>query len=811
MLKHFLTIALRNLWRKRFHSAINIGGLAIGISACMVIYLIIQFELSFNKKMADADRIYRIHSSFEGTFSGLNRGAPTAIAPYMRENFKGLERVSLFHILRSRVQRPTPTGNQELDKQCKGVIAGPDFFDTFASYEWLYGSPQQSLTMPFQVVLTRTKAAAYFGNLPFEEIIGKELIYRDSLRTHVSGIVADLPFNSDLEMTDFISFATIESSWLKNNFRNDSWTSTNSSTQVFVKTLPAATAQDIRDQLPLLSAEYKSNSRWDAENKFRVQPFSDLHYNANTGIFDFSRDAAHMPTLLTIGVVAVLLLLIGAINFVNLETALAIRRAKEVGVRKVLGSERGRLMRQFIFESSLVTLMALALALPLTEGALIYFQEFVPPGVVLRLVEAIPFLLAVLVVVGVLAGAYPAFVLSSVKPVWALKNVGYSPLGQSRSSILRKSLMVFQFTVAQVLIIGALVVTTQIQFMLGKDLGFEKDEVIYLDAPWWDKPDKVAALKARLVRLSAIQDISMSAAPPAENGWSSSTLTYKGPAGEVNVNTYRKSGDPNYIPFYGMQLVAGRNITASDTVKEIVVNETLVRALGFKTNEEALGQSVTYGSGAIPIVGVVSDFHFRSLHQAIEPVMIGCEQSFFSCFNVRLHSRGEKSEVIKKALADIEREWKEVYPDTPFEYHFLDDTVRGFYASEQRMSKLVDTAMMMAILISFLGLFGLASFATAQRTKEIGVRKVLGATVQQLMLLLTREFLIYVAVAFVVAAPMAWLAASYWLDGFAYRTPLGSWMFVVTLVASGLLAFVTVGLKTLRTANANPVESLRAE
>jgi putative ABC transport system permease protein len=810
MIKHYLILAFRNLWRKKFHSTINIIGLSAGVSACMVIYLIVNFELSFNKGISDFERIFRIHSSFGGTFVGLNRGIPSAVPSYVKENFKGIENTTHFHTYSGKVLVPTNGSNLNLGEHDKLALVAPDFFEVFKPYQWLAGSPKESLCKPFQVVLTSDKAKKYFGDLSIDKIIGRELIYNDSLHVYVSGLLAPQAFNTDFEMTDFISFETIKASWLKENYAEDDWASTNSSSQFFVKVSEGTTAQEITTQFPAMSKIYKEKSSWDTENLFALQPLADIHYNAETQIFDFSRSPAHMPTLLTLSIVAVLLLVIGAINFINLETAQAVRRSKEVGVRKVMGSDRSKLIFQFIFESTLITLFGILLSLPLAEAGLLYFNEFVPEGVNLNILKILPFLGLILFFVGILAGAYPAFILSSFKPALALKNLAYANNSQSRSAFLRKTLIITQFTFAQVLIISTIVVGWQIRFMLNKDLGFTKDEVIYFHSPWWEKPEKAALLKNEVEQLTEVKQLSMSNSPPSANGWSSSTLKHQGKNEKTTITTFRKFGDSNYMDFYNIKLVAGRNISESDTIKEIAINETLVKKLGFETPEKALGEIVEYGDAKIPIVGVVKDFHIRSMHVAIEPVMIGCQKDF-SCFNIKLNTIGKTGESVKESIAKVEEAWKRIYPDEPFSYKFLNDTVANFYKSEQRVAKLINTATLLAILISCLGLFGLASYSTTQRTKEIGIRKVLGATVRQITLLLSRDFILFVIIAFVIAIPIAIWGANQWLNGFAYKVELTIWMFIATAIAAVVIAFVTISFQTIKAANGNPVDSLRNE
>jgi ABC-type antimicrobial peptide transport system permease subunit len=810
MIRNYLTVAFRTLLRNKFHSAINITGLAIGISACLIIYLIVNFELSFNKGIADYDRIYRIHSKFTGTFSGLNRGAPTAIAPYIRNNFSGVEQVALFFCFGSKVEIPTTTKSKKLEKQEAVAITGSDYFQVINAYHWIIGSPDV-LQKPYQTVLTQSQARKYFGDLELTHILGKEVIYRDSLVTYVAGIVSDLPFNTDFSFTDFISAPTIEASWLKKKYDLENWTSTNSSTQVFVKTTAGATHQTLLDQLPQLTKIYDEKSSWDATNTFNVQPLSDLHFNSETGIFDFSRNATHLPTMITLIFVAILLLVIAAINFINLETAQAIRRAKEVGVRKVLGSSQGRLIIQFLSEGLLLTLIAIVVALPLTEVGLNSFKEFVPEGVTLNLKDVLPFLLLAVIFIGLLASAYPAFVLSSFKPALVLKNQTSSSDPRSRSAFLRKTLIVFQFSFAQVLIIGTLVVGWQIRYMLNKDLGFKKDAVIYFNTPWWEDASKTQVFTNEIASISEISELSMSNDPPSSNGWSSQSVKLNNGKEEISVNAFRKFGDSNYLNFYGIELIAGRNLQPSDTVKEYLINETLMKAFGFAKPEDALGKLIAQGERKFPIVGVVKDFHTKSLHDAIDPVMMANEIKDFTCFNIRLTAAQQTGDQLKAGLDKIETAWKKVYPDVPFEHHFLDETIKNFYQTEQRTAKLANTAMGLAIFISCLGLFGLASFTATQRTKEIGIRKVLGASVQQIVMLLSRDFILLVILAFVISLPIAWFAANEWLNGFSYRTTINAWMFGLTVLTAILVAFITVSFQTVRAANANPVESLRNE
>lgn len=807
MIKNFITIAWRNLLRNKFHTFINVTGLSIGIAACLVIYLIVSHELSFNKGFAGYHSIYRIHSQFSGIFSGLNRGVPAAAAGLVEKKFTGLRAVAPIHIFGSKVEIPQQQDKKEIERQKEVVITSSSYFQIFDAYEWLAGSADV-LEKPFQVVLTESQAKLYFGPGTASSFLGREVIYRDSLSTTVGGIVKDLTFKTDIDFHDFISFATIEKSWLRKNIRVDDWSSVNSSSQLFIRLNDETTITQIEAQVPALAKAYKDKSTWDADNSFKLQPFSDLHFGTETGIFDYSRSPAHLPTLTTLIVVAFLLIIIGAINFINLETAIALRRAKEVGVRKVMGSSQSTLVIQFLLESFGITFLAVLLALPLAEFALFYFKEFIPTGVTPDLPSLLPAIILLVVVVSFLSGLYPAFVLSSFLPVVALKNQ-FTLAGRSGSATtFRKSLIVFQFTIAQVLIIATLIVGTQISYILSKDLGFSREAVLYFDVPWREPVEKASVLHNEISTLTSIASISRSSDTPTADGWSSTTITFKDKE-EKKVNAYRKFGDPAYIPLYGMELIAGRNLAPSDTIKELIINETMLRQLGFTNPQEVVGKELEYNQTKVPVVGVVKDFHIQSLHNNVEPVIIGDGSGSFTCFNIKL--RDAETATISETMASVEKAWKKVYPESILEIKFLDDTVKNLYETEMRTAKLSKTAMLLAIFISCLGLFGLASFTAAQRTKEIGIRKVLGATAQSIVLLLSKDFVLLVLLAFALACPIAWIGGNMWLQGFAYRTSIPIWLFIATAVSAVLLAFITVSYKTLRAANHNPVESLRSE
>lgn len=811
MLKNFIIIAWRNVLRNPLHSIINVVGLSIGISACLVIFLIVNFELSYDKFHLDGDRIYRVYSEFSGDLTGLNRGVPSAVPPTVKSNFTGFESLTGFQTWSAKVFVEDPAkGRKDFDNQRTIIFTGPDYFNVFTSYKWIEGSPAVSLSKPFQVVLAESAARKYFGIQNVREAVGREIHYRDSLIVTVSGIVADIKQNSDLDFTDFISFSTAEKSWLKNSFDPDNWGSTNSNSQFFIKLSPNVSASSWEPQLQKLSDIYvqkNKNSNW--KIKFHLQPLNDLHFNSELEIFDHSRAPAHLITLRLLIAVALLLLVIAAINFINLETAQAVRRSKEVGLRKLMGSSRGKLIINFLLQSVIITLFAAVISVPLSQLAIIGFTEFIPIGVQLHFdLFTVEFFFLSVMVVSFLAGFYPAFSLSSVLPVLALKNqVG---IRHSRSSVMRKGLIVFQFSFAQVLILSTFVVGSQISFMMNTDLGFTREAVVYFYSPWREAQGKVEVLKNALEELPEIKSLSLSEQPPAEQGYMSSTFTYNNGREELHHNVYRKFGDSAFMTVYDLKLLAGRNLLQSDTIREFIINETYAKLLGFQNSGDALGKSLMFGKQRIPIVGVVKDFHFQSLHNPMKPVVIANQKNNFYCFGIKL-ANSNSGKNISNALQKMEKAWKTVYPDQKFDYHFLDDTVAKFYEKERRMAKLVNMATGIAILISCLGLFGLASFTTVQRTKEIGIRKVLGATVSSIVSLLSKEFMKPVMVAFLIAAPLSYYFGEQWLVSFAFRTEIGWEMFAVTVIVSVLIALLSVSYQAIKAGMADPVASLRYE
>jgi len=812
MFVNYLKIAWRNLLRNKLFAMINIVGLAVGLAVCIVIFLIVSYELSFDKFHADGDRIYRIHSVFTGGISGKNRGVATAAADFVRYNLTGQDLVVSFHDFRTKNVRVQKNGSNspliDFDSDRKIICTDSAYFELI-KYKWLFGSPKDVFSQPYRIALTRSKANKYFGvETDLSEVIGKSIFYRDSIELIVYGIVEDLEGHTDFKFSEFISFATTKAVSNYPGYYND-WTSTNSGDQLFVRLGKNISQDHFQTQLQLLSDEYKKqNKNGDWELNYALQPLSDLHFGTEQGIFDSSGPAVSKDRLRTLTILAVMILLIGTINFVNLETVQASKRVREIGLRKVMGGSRSSLILQFTIQSTLLTIFAVGLAFPLVQLGMVYFGEFIPKGVNFDLLQPTTwlFILGIVGVVGVGAGFYPAFVVSGFAPIKALRSLILSEKGTNHSRILRKGLIVFQFAFTQVLIACTLVVMMQNEFLATKDLGFSYANIVNLYIPHQESDDKRQTFLNELSKIPQIVEVSLHESPPATNGYSSNYMVFKTDSSETKLNVFRKRGRLDFLSFYDIPLVAGRLFTPSDSVREVVINNTLATQMGL-TPSEAIGRQVNWDNNAV-IVGVVNDVHFRSLHHTVEPMGF-----FFStsgdCVGLKFNSGSTAN--MQEALSQVEKVWIQLFPKAEFSYSFLEDTLENFYQEERRTAKLISTATAITVVISCLGLFGLVSFTALQRTKEIGIRKVLGASVSNIVKLLSKDFLQLILLAFLLASPIAYWLGNKWLEGFAYRISIGPLLFISTAALALLIAFLTVAQQAFKAANENPVNALRNE
>ena len=821
MLKNYFTVAFRNLQRNKIFSLINIAGLAIGISASLVIYLIVQHEFSFDTFHKDKIQIYRVVSKIEfPDLSIHNSGVPVPTVKAARNEVTGLEAITHF-IIGDPVKIAVPlTGAQSpaVFKKQKGQIYADDEYFKVFGYEWLAGSPQVALKNPFQVVLSESRAKIYFSSLPAKDIIGRLVIYNDSIKATVSGIVKDLMQPTDFVFHEFISRSTIESTGLKNHWNWEEWGSINSNSQCYVKLKAGAIPLQIEKQLANLRNKYREKRPGDTakdDTQHFLQPLSDIHFNPDYDAMN--QRQANKPTLYGLLAVAAFLLLLGCINFINLTTAHASSRAKEIGIRKTLGSGKKQLVTQFLAETLFLTALAAILSVVITPGLLNIFSDFIPPGVSFgsfTQVHVWLFLPTLILVVTFLSGFYPAWILTGFKPVTVMKNQAHAGTAQTRKAWLRKTLTVTQFVIAQFLIIATIVVGKQIHYSLNKEMGYKRDAIVQVGVPWNflsnEKDNRRFVLVDKLKAVPGIEKISLAGSAPASSSTSTTTMKFKKADKIIETMVEVKYADSNYFDLFKMKLLAGKNLQQSDTTKEFVINETYARSLGFSKPSDALGQFIERDFN-VPVTGVIRDFHTKSTHHPIKPLAYSAAAENSYTLHLALKPNGGNNDLWKETLGKVEKAYKELYPEDDFEYNFYDESIMAFYKTEQNISRLLKWSAGLCIFISCLGLLGLVMYITNTRTKEIGVRKVLGATVTQIVSLLSKDFLTLVVVAFLITLPVAWWAMNNWLQDFVYRTSLSWWVFAATGVGMLVVAMLILSVRTLKSAVENPIKALRTE
>ena len=820
MIKNYFIIAWRNISRHKVYTAINVLGLALGVSACIVIYLITSYDLSFDKFHPDKERIYRIVGEIQhsdGTKDFLN--SPTDDVAGFQNQIPGFEAAAGFHLYGENVS--IPDGDKPAKKfggriETKGswspasIITGPQYFDIF-KYHWLVGNAKTALSEPYKVVLSEKKARLYFGNIPLEKMIGKKVVYQDSLQLNVSGIVKDWSENTDFGFTDFISISTATHSFLKNHVPTEDWSSLSPHrSMAFVKLSAGTTAAQVNERFAAFIKEHVKPSNNGSKLSMWLESITDIHFTKEFHRGDDGDDfrKAYMPVLYLLMGLAVFILLIAAINFINLSTAQSMQRVKEIGVRKVMGSNKTNIVFQFLTETFVLTLFAVIVSVLLVNPVLSAFSSFIPQGITFHLVNGstLIFLLIVTLTTSLLAGLYPARVLASYLPVLSLKGLVAQKAG--RKANLRKVLIVFQFSISLVFIIGSIVIGNQIGFMRDADKGFNSDAIITINH-WGDQGGKTKIFAESIKHISGIDKVILQGNSPMGFAHGGQNFTYKGKDQIIDLPVSFDAGDENFIPFYQMKIIAGRNMAHSDSMKELMINETCSRAMGFINPEDAVGKFLYLGEKAYPVAGVVADFHEGSFHEAMKPVVIAKEREW--SIAIKLGATAKQVSDVKVILSQVEKQWKKIYPDEGFNYSFLNEAITRLYDQETKTAWLMNVAMGITIFISCMGLFGLGMFASQRRTKEIGIRKVLGASVTEIAAMLSKDFVILVLIAIVIASPVAWYFMNQWLQDFVYRTQISWWVFVLAGAMAVLIALLTVSFQAVRAAFANPVKSLRTE
>ncbi len=800
MLRNYLTIAWRNLTRNKTNTVINVVGLAIGLAACLLLLTYLQNELNYDAFHANADRIARVTMEYsaEGQV-GHAAQTGTKVAPELVRNFPEIE--AAVRLIPG--QATVRVGDQTFSE--KGVLYADSALFSIFSFPLLTGNPKQALAGPNLVVLSQATAAKYFGT---QNPVGKALTVNlggpaDKQFT-VTGVVANCPANSQIRYDLIASFTTLRAA------KTEEWWSANYGTYLLLRS-PGAIAALQKKLKPFMQTKVGETQMSGGDYlTYNLEPIRDVHLRSSVGgIFEPNGDLTYVSIL---GIISLLILLIACVNYVNLATARAVERAQEVGVRKVMGAERGQLFGQFMGESLLVVGASLGLGLGLAGLLLPLFNQlsdknfsvttWLTPGWGLAI-------LGIGVVVSLVAGGYPAWVLARFQPMRALQ--GRLPVG---GSALRRGLIVFQFAITAFLMVSTLVVRNQLDFIQTKKLGYDRDRVLVLPANE-QVATKIRILKSEFKQNANVAQVSMAYESPVFVGGGYSMHRPDMPKGQDKMVTGLPI-DEDFVKATGLRLVAGTDLIIDDVDRttragvdsldrfRFVLNESGAKALGWSP-QEAIGKPLGVNGRAGVVKAVVGDFHFSSLRQQIGPMVLFPEAGG----NVLLVKLG--SGPLAETLTALERTWKQLLPSRPFEYRFMDEEFNQLYASEQRTGRIFSVFAFLSIFLGCLGLFGLSAYTTAQRTKEIGVRKVLGASVGSIVALLSKDFLKLVLIAFFIVAPLAWYAMHQWLQDFAYRVDVAWWVFALAGTLAVGIALLTVSFQSVKAALMNPVKSLRSE
>ena len=812
MFRNYLKLAVRNLKRHKTFAVINIAGLAIGMSACLLIACFVMDELSFDRYHEGAERLYRVvmnRESEEG--DGIFRGVPAPLASVLKTDFPQVDGVTRFW------------QNQELVISAGDIVKSSgmaehafvdtEIFEVF-TIPFVYGRPETALNQPFTVVISEEVARLFFGTT---DALDQIFTINEEEYT-VTGVFEAIPHNSHLPKVNFLtSFQTVADRPYLHGWDGGIWIST------YVKLDEDTDLQDFESELEHAADLYAGEELALAgvSQTYALQPVTEIHLHPNV-VPDEDILSNKTIRLVFFSTLAMLTLMVACLNFVNLMTARSTARYKEVGVRKTSGASRSQLIVQFIGESLLISILAMCLALFLTDVLLPWLNVYTGKELAMMSLP-LPILVGVSVgivlTVGVLGGMYPAFFLSSLQPVGILKGhtAVLSPSAKSRSgrtsASLRSVLTTIQFAVAIVFIFAVLVIYRQLGFMKQHDLGFTHDQVIELPVYTADmsrtiKRD-IPTIKAEYTRHHSIVAATTHLRSPGRMSHQSEVAAFRdGERTDLWVNV--EFTDADFLDAYEIPLLTGRNFskgTLEEALHQYIINEAAVKAYGWQSPEEAVGNRMAMWDWEGEIIGVIQDFHYWSLHYSIEPQVLLLSPNFFpECLSLRLNTQN-----LPETLDYIERTTKTLFPGNPFEYYFVDENFKQLYREDEKLGEIFMLFSVLAIVISCLGLFGLALFMAEKKTKEIGIRKVLGASVSGIVLLLSKEFTLRILVANIVAWPVAWLAMNRWLQNFAYRVDVGWWVFVFAGTAVLLIAVLTVGGQAIKAAMANPIESLRYE
>lgn len=800
IITNYFKTALRVLRREKSNSIINIAGLTLGITGGLILFLLVANGSNFDDYHKNKDRIYRVVTS-EKTSNGesFTQGVPPILVSAFQDDLEAEVETATFTSYRrnSMIGFAKPDGSISKVVEPTGVAyAEPSFFDIF-DREFLIGDPS-SIESPNTALISKTWAEKYFQK---EDPVG-EVIKFDDKDFKISGVLEDYPVKTDLPFDLMLSYATI-----KKEEEGSEWGAISDTDNCYFLLKENATIENLEAQLPGFTEKYYGEKDKSGFGKnFLIQPLNTLHSDMRFGNYNSKMPFIAKITFIGIGLV---LLVSCCINFVNLTTAAAVKRSKEIGIRKILGSSRFQLIFQLLSETLLVTFIATGFSVILGEFLLKFINPYLGLKISLQLTSGLSvwiYLIGVMIIVTLLSGLYPAWIISSGKGKIYTSN---SP-ERKRGFSMRSSLVVVQFFISQFFIIATLVMYSQFQYMQNIDLGFQKEAIVTLPIPVNEQVDTIQnqsvmrTLKEELQRLSGISKVSLNNAPPSSNGVLGTSFTL--PGSEDPISTQIKEVDGDYIDLYELELLAGTGLSDMDTMSGFVVNETLAKAAGYEDYKDLVGEQIDLWGNKMPVKGVVKDFNTTSLSKPMEPVILFNNLSGFHSISLKI-----EGDSFERNLAQIQKKWEAAYPEHIFSYSFLDDQVKNMYNGERKTSTTLALFSSVAIFIGCLGLFGLVTFMANNKTKEIGIRKVLGASSESIVLLFSREFFRLILFGFVLAAPIAGFVMNMVLKEFAYQISLGPIVFLSGLGITFIIAFVTVGFRSFAAAMANPVDSLRSE
>lgn len=793
MIKTYFTSALRNLFRQKGSTLINLAGLALGITGSLVLYLFISNANSFDRYHSKTDRIYRIVSqSMRNHGVEYTQAIPKALPAAVKNEFKEVEEVVFTSYRRESLVGAIREGQLKKYEERKGLaFSEPSFFKIF-DRKILAGAADKGLDEPNEAIISQRWAMKYFGS---EDVIGEMVIY-DRQEYKISAVMEDFPSNTDLPFELILSYITIAD---KTN--DGGWGDYADTDNCYVLLKKDQSVSSVERQMPHFVKKYTGNDI--VKNSFILQPLKDLHSDSRFGNYN-----AKLPSQAQaiFAVIAVFLLITACINFINMATAEAVKRTREVGIRKILGSGQFQLMLQFLLESFLVVAAAIVISFGGVQLCLSWLNPLMDLSLTLEpTVSLTGFLILLLLIVTMLSGLYPAWLMSSFRPANAVRN-----LTMSRSSggfTLRKSLVVVQFFISQVFIIGTLVLMHQMDFMQSLDIGFKKENIITVPIPQTDQviaADQMRSVKQQLLALTEVSSASLSYAPPSFKAVIGTSVTLAGIKEPFDIQV--KPVDSDYTALFGITLIAGEGLSETDTASGILVNEEFIRVAGLSRSRDIIGMQVYMWDKYLPIKGVVKNFNTQSLSEAIEPVVMVSNVNDYHSLAVKIDGQDGQA-----TIAKIQRIWEATYPEYIFQYTYLDDQIKSLYRGEAKITSMLKVFAGIAISIGCLGLLGLITFIANARTKEIGVRKLLGASVRNIVLLFTSEIGKLLILSFVFAAPLAGYFMNLLLQEFAYRIELGPMIFIMSFGITFLIAFATVSYRAIEAATANPVEVLKAE